>query len=405
MASYTTSQSNTTEGISLAATNALMLVQNFGGAVVLTYGVDDSGCCLCRESIDCGTPGKHPVGRGGYHNATTNISSIRSADPSFNWSLCTGDSYVGLDDDTDDASGIDLVEAEIGIKLPDTATIRTVNNHRTRLFRSAQKLPRLVPMLKTEHGNVDFIASPGMVVLPGSRAKNDRGLVGVYSWESYPLNVGIADLPVGVAQMVTTRAEQLTQNSADEHRVINTENSCVNRQFCVNDVERLIRRCIPDQFGMRWHCLFRLARGARGLPQFADVTQEELEPLLREWHRRSLPNIRTKEVEASRRDLWEAYKRVKFPGGTSGRLAAMVDSDFGMEPLPIRVERLCADLQASAGDEPFFLACRAGAEVLGTNHVSVSLVLKDLVRTGALQLVQKGKRRKASEYRYRGGDE
>jgi len=141
------------------------------------------------------------------------------------------------------------------------------------------------------------------------------------------------------------------------------------------------------------------------LPQFADVTQEELEPLLREWHRRSLPNIRTKEVEASRRDLWEAYKRVKFPGGTSGRLAAMVDSDFGMEPLPIRVERLCADLQASAGDEPFFLACRAGAEVLGTNHVSVSLVLKDLVRTGALQLVQKGKRRKASEYRYRGGDE
>jgi hypothetical protein len=156
---------------------------------------------------------------------------------------------------------------------------------------------------------------------------------------------------------------------------------------------------------LRWHSLFRLARGLRGLPEFSDTSQNQLEPVLVDWHRRSLPTIRTKDIKVSRRDLWEGYRRVRFPGGICGRLASLVDPDFASKPLPVRVERLCSALQDSTGDGPFFLACRAAGEVLGADYSNISRILKEMRVAGALELVKRGERRRASEYRYLGDSE
>jgi hypothetical protein len=296
-----------------------------------------------------------------------------------------------VDDDTQDHTGIAKIESEIGHKFPPTAIIKTGRDHRTHLFRSTLILPRVVPLVKTPGGNVDFIAHPGMVLLPGSCT------VAKYSWDKSPVEVGIAELPSGVAAMV--RAKPETQNGGMKHRL---GNSCVSRQ---SDLERLIGRCVPDQFGMRWHCLFKLARGLRGLPEFCESSRDDLEPVLREWHRRSLRFIRTQDIDISRRDLWEGYRRVKFPGGSCGRLAAMVDPNIGNAPLEIRLDNLCAALQAASGDGPFFLACRSAAEVLGASYVTISRILRDMRAAKILELVKAGHRRRASEYRWIGGDE
>jgi hypothetical protein len=405
MESSTLSARNATERISPAASTAMMLVENFGAEVVKTYGVDEFGVCFCRDGIDCGTPGKHPVGAGGYHNATSNIHSILSSPPNCNWSLSTGFPLVGLDDDTDNNTGLDAVEAEIGSRLPASSTIRTGSNHLTRIFRTPERVSRLVPMLKTSHGNVDFLGYPLMTVLPGSRSGS-----GEYSWERglSPPEVGFADIPAAVVQLVNSKRERggETQNCKPGDNATQKIPVFQGSVFQgMTDLERLIRRCIPDQAGMRWHSLFRLARGLKALPEFAEASQKQLEPVLVEWHRRSLRFIRTKDIQVSRRDLWEGYRRVKFAGGINGRLAAMVNPDFGSAPLPIRLERLCGELQLAAGNDPFFLACRSAAEVLGANYITISRILKDMRTDGLLELVQQGKRRRAAEYLYRGGGE
>ncbi len=256
------SVTNSNSEISPAAATALLLVEKFGAAVVLTHGVDDSGRCLCRDGIDCGTPGKHPIGRGGYLNATTTIGAITSASPSCNWSLRTVDGLGALDDDTPDQSGMAAVEDSIGHKLPDTATIRTAKDHLTKIFSASQGLPRVIGLLKTLAGNLDFIGDPGMVVIPGSRSRNDRGGVAAYSWEASPNDVGIAALPAGVAQIVRFRTQNHKQGGVVTQR---KNNSCVTGSFCVTDTDRLIQRCVPDMPGMRWHSLFRLARERQGV--------------------------------------------------------------------------------------------------------------------------------------------
>jgi Bifunctional DNA primase/polymerase, N-terminal len=389
-----------------AASNALMLVEHFGAAVVPVYGITSSGACLCRYGADCDSAGKHPV-RGPY-NSTINPGSIRKADPSRNWSAAMGYPFVGLDDDTDDGSGIKAVEAEIGAALPATPTIRTGGGHQTRIFRTPVSMAKLVPLLKTEHGNVDFLGEGIVAVLPGSRSGR-----GEYQWlpRLSPISIGFADLPAAVTEMVNSKRlrgdePQNTPAVTTEQGTggaVTTENSCGNCDNNHSDVERLIRRCIPDNFGLRWHCLFRLARGLRGLPEYANASQEQLEPVLLEWHHRSMRCIRTKDISTNRRDLWSGYLRVQFPGGIAGKLAAMVDPRFGSEPLPIRLDRLCRALQDANGDRPFFLACRSGAEVLGVSHPMIVRLLKEMTTSGTLKLVERGQRRRASEYRYLGG--
>ena len=384
-----------------AAATALMFVQSLGADVVKTYGVDGAGHCLFHKGIDCHDAGKHPIG--GYYKTTRSSHVIRAAPIDCNWSLQTGFPFVGVDDDTDDNSGIAAVEAEIGGTLPITATIRTGGGHQTKLYRTAQRLPKCLPIITSKHGNVDFLGYPHIAVLPGSRSGK-----GLYEWKQNlsPLEVGISDLPVGIVQLVKSKSGKGDATQSYFHPPDYDTEVHVSHESAA-DIERLMRRCVPDKIGLRHLCLFRLARGLRGLPEYAEATAEELEPILQEWYRRALPSIGTKDIKVCRRDLWEGYKRVRFPGGTHGKLASMVDPDFGSAPLLIRVGKLCAALQAANGDKPFFLDCRSGGEVLGAHHATINRILNSLISTQPpkLKLVTPGRRRRAAEYYWIGGDE
>jgi len=54
------------------------------------------------------------------------------------------------------------------------------------------------------------------------------------------------------------------------------------------------------------------------------------------------------------------------------------------------------------GTAPFFLGCRKAGEIMGTDRDTAAKRLKMLVADGVIELVAKGTRGRASEYRYRG---
>lgn len=85
------------------------------------------------------------------------------------------------------------------------------------------------------------------------------------------------------------------------------------------------------------------------------------------------------------------------------------------EPLPTAAElyetaecralvALCRQLQREAGDQPFYLAGRKAAELVGAPHRQVARWLKMFVVDKVLALETAGKRHRASEYRYVAGD-
>jgi hypothetical protein len=177
------------------------------------------------------------------------------------------------------------------------------------------------------------------------------------------------------------------------------------------EVEAIIRRTLPTGVGQRARKVFDLARELKSLPQLADADPADLLPVLREWHRLALPNIRTKAPEESEIDFIRAWDRVKHPVGT-GPLASMLDQARRAPPpaAAMRYDQpeirllvgLVAELQRAAGDRPFFLSCRSAADLLRVHNGTVCRWLQLLVRSRVLKLVSKGDRaqKKASEYRY-----
>ena len=68
-----------------------------------------------------------------------------------------------------------------------------------------------------------------------------------------------------------------------------------------------------------------------------------------------------------------------------------------------RLVGLCAELQRRAGNgEPFYLACRAAGAQLSIDHKLANKWLRLLVRDRVLVEVEKGKRRRATTFRYVG---
>ncbi len=63
---------------------------------------------------------------------------------------------------------------------------------------------------------------------------------------------------------------------------------------------------------------------------------------------------------------------------------------------------LCASLQALQDHRTFFLACRHAAEVLQIPFRKASRYLKRLESDGVIELVKRGNRRLANEYRFHG---
>ena len=138
-------------------------------------------------------------------------------------------------------------------------------------------------------------------------------------------------------------------------------------------------------------------------------------PAVREWHRRALPAIRTREWEATWFDFTDAWQRVRCPGEANPMTEAMArvkagplpDVAMGYDDARLRLlVALCRELQRDRDERPFYLSCESAAALIGKGDgespsaMTVWRWLGGLQRDGVLRLETKGDRRKANEYRY-----
>jgi hypothetical protein len=134
---------------------------------------------------------------------------------------------------------------------------------------------------------------------------------------------------------------------------------------------------------------------------------------LREWHRRALPFIRTKDFATSLADFGVAWANRRSAAGQtldavvrealSGR-APRAAGLFDDEPTR-RLVTVCAALQSWTDPEPFFLGCRDAGRFVGVSHTLAARLLKVLVGLGVLESVRPGEVRvggHAGAYRFRG---
>jgi hypothetical protein len=166
---------------------------------------------------------------------------------------------------------------------------------------------------------------------------------------------------------------------------------------------------LPTGQGQRNRCIFDLARRLKAIRP--EATPAELRPVLREWHRLALPNIRTKEFSETWADFSVAWQRVVRPAGQSFRAAAAaaditelptVVSKLGYDGHLARLTALCWQLADQWGHKPFPLGCQIAGHHLGVSARHAGRLLKALQFDGVLVLVSKGTKqtRKASEWHF-----
>ena len=147
------------------------------------------------------------------------------------------------------------------------------------------------------------------------------------------------------------------------------------------------------QVGQRRKCLFDFARRLKAIPALADAVPAMLDPIIRQWHAAALPIIGTKPIDDSLLDFAKAWKCVKHPFG-AGPIADVFEK-AKRPPVPEAAKRFeqpalrllvsaCRELQHTAGERSFFLACRTAAPYLGVDHSTAARWLDGLCHYGIL---------------------
>jgi hypothetical protein len=176
-----------------------------------------------------------------------------------------------------------------------------------------------------------------------------------------------------------------------------------------------VRATLPRRGGERNGRVFDLARRLRALPELAGADFPALKPVVRLWHTWALPVIGTKPFDHTLADFVRAWDAVRFAAGGEPLRPALDRARTGPEPAAARaydtpalrlLVALCRELQRAQGTDPFFLACRSAAPLvgLGDDFKAASRYLRMLVADGVLELVAPGgpESMKAHRYRYRG---
>ena len=151
------------------------------------------------------------------------------------------------------------------------------------------------------------------------------------------------------------------------------------------------------------------------MPEYTDADPKQFRSEVIEWHKRALPNIRTKEFEETWIDFLKGWRKIKCKIGEEP-MAPIFEKAIQLEPPKIAVETypnhsklkilvsLCSELQRAAGQNPFYLSVRTASKLLNISAMQASRWLFLLQSDGIVKLVCKGGTaetvRKASRYRY-----
>jgi hypothetical protein len=147
-----------------------------------------------------------------------------------------------------------------------------------------------------------------------------------------------------------------------------------------HNIPFIIAQCIPTGPGQRNTCLFILARKLKAVAELVEASEEELLPIVRAWHERALPAIRTKPFEASWSDFCRQWGLVQHPANSAVEVAAALaghqvwpESSRYVDPRLRFLASICWHLQRYTGEESFFVSTRDAAAVLGLTGSSAPM--------------------------------
>jgi hypothetical protein len=103
-----------------------------GFGVFSVWSTTPTGTCRCPDGRACGSPGKHPITRNGFQDATTDPERIRtllSAGSDPNYGLVCPEGVFALDVDGDDIPRLRELETRLGALPPTLRTLTANGQH------------------------------------------------------------------------------------------------------------------------------------------------------------------------------------------------------------------------------------------------------------------------------------
>jgi hypothetical protein len=165
------------------------------------------------------------------------------------------------------------------------------------------------------------------------------------------------------------------------------------------EVEEAIAKTLPAGPGQRSNRMFlfvRRLKAIRGL----DTTYAGLLPLIREWHRQALPNIKTKSFEETEETFFTAWGHATTPLADDqfrqvvNRALAAPDPDWYPRLLLAdgarKLLKVCVALQEFHGGKEFYLSARKAAEVINVDPALANRLLTSLAKEGYVLVNKKG---------------
>lgn len=170
------------------------------------------------------------------------------------------------------------------------------------------------------------------------------------------------------------------------------------------EIKDLPFNCLVHVAGQRNKACFELARWVKG--KAPDSSRDELQVFVKRWHEYNLTNMGTKDFEETWIDFLYGLNRVNSPYGQS--MAAIL-AELPDLPVEMRAHgfgekgtvllRLCLGLAQRSLDGIFYLSGHVAAQHLNCTPQWVYKLISLFVADGFVEIISKGVRSKASEYR------
>lgn len=166
-------------------------------------------------------------------------------------------------------------------------------------------------------------------------------------------------------------------------------------------VEEAITITLPSGYGQRHRQIFQFARYIKTMPQYTDADPTQLRSIVTKWHKRALPNIKTKEFEETWIDFVLGWEKVRDLIGDEP-MTQIFERAKQSPPPKIAVEKypnnpklqlftaLCRELQKEAGNDSFYLYCKTGGKYLEVSAMSISRWFMLLGIDKIVQEIEKG---------------
>ncbi|MHB8954084.1 MAG: bifunctional DNA primase/polymerase [Pirellulaceae bacterium] len=416
-----------------------------GYAVLRVHGVYDDGTCRCRKGRECAAPGKHPVGRKGVNEATTDEAVIRrwfATQRDYNLAIATGN-----------ASGIVAVDVD-----PRNGGIQSLAQLKDKLAEDPHR--SVLPAVQETGGGGKHLVfrHPGgsvgnkIGVLPGIDIKGDGGYIvvdpsrhasgNVYRWREGHglLDCQPTEFPEEWLFLLDPRTgcRGVTQRTQEDPRAPKriqeyTEIPTVLRagrreerqprdSLPEEEIDAVIERTLPPHKGTRHDALFALTRELVGLygPDPRPVLDEVIAVVTR-WYGRALErklSTGAHAVDDCVERVLDAWPMVRVPGGSNPLEVAVKKARQQPDHpaccrllAPSESTRLLLGICAHLADQDglFFLSCGDAAQALSHalnrryEKTHADRAFKRLICAGVLEVVHPGepwRGGRATEYRF-----